>query len=75
MAKRIEIDGKFYRRRRGKLVLIPEKWVGRHPTSQTIRKRPSKLTGKVKRIVKDVAGVNRFKDMRAMPLEEGNSEA
>jgi hypothetical protein len=65
MAKRIEIDGKFYRKRRGKLVEIPSKWVGREPTKQTIRKRPSKLTGKVKRIVKDVARVGRYKDKKA----------
>lgn len=41
MAKRIEIDGKFYRRRRGKLVLIPEEWVGKDTYKQTIRKRKS----------------------------------
>lgn len=69
MAQRIEKEGKFYRMRRGKLVEIPQQWIGRHPTAQTIRKRPSKLTGKVKRVVKDFAGVNRFKDKRAMPLE------
>lgn len=75
MAQRIEKDGKFYRMRRGKLVEIPAKWVGRHTTKKTIRQRPSKLVGKVKRVVKDVAGVNRFKDKRSQPLEEGINEA
>lgn len=68
MAKRIEIDGKFYRKRRGKLVEIPPEWVGREPTKQTIRKRPSKLTGKVKRVVKDADGTNRYKDERQQPF-------
>ena len=39
MSKRIEQDGKFYRKRRGQLVEIPDKWVGQIPTKQTIRKR------------------------------------
>jgi len=39
---RIEIDGKFYRIRRGKLVEIPKVWVGKTVHPQTIRKRPSK---------------------------------
>lgn len=42
MSKRIEIDGKFYRRRRGELVEIPEEWVGQTVHPQTVRKRPSK---------------------------------
>ncbi len=46
MAKRIEINGKFYRKRRGKLVEIPPQWVGHTLTPQTKRKRPSKLTHK-----------------------------
>lgn len=37
--KRIEIDGVFYRKRRGELVAIPEKWVGQVPHPQTINKR------------------------------------
>ena len=40
--KRIEIDGKFYRKRRGELVEIPEQWVGEVTHPQTIRKRKSK---------------------------------
>ena len=44
MGKRIEIDGKFYRMRRGRLVEIPEEWVGRVTHPQTIRKRKSKGT-------------------------------
>lgn len=70
MAKRIEIEGKFYRKRRGKLVEIPEAWAGRVTTRQTIRKRPSKLIGKVKRVVKDVSGVNCYKDKRQQPQED-----
>jgi hypothetical protein len=70
MAKRIDIEGKSYRMRRGKLVEIPPKWVGRQTTHKTIRQRPSKLTGKVKRVVKDVAGVNRYKDKRDAPIED-----
>lgn len=42
MAQRIEINGNFYRRRRGKLVEIPEEWVGKVTHPQTIRKRLSK---------------------------------
>jgi len=42
MAKRIEMDGKFYRMRRGILIEIPELWVGKVTHPQTIRKRPSK---------------------------------
>lgn len=49
MAKRIEIDGVFYRMRRGKLVPIPAEWLGKVTTPQTIRKRPSKQIGKLKR--------------------------
>ena len=46
MAKRIEIDGVFYRRRRGKLIRIPDEWLGKVPDPQTIRKRQSKMTRK-----------------------------
>lgn len=42
MAKKIEIDGKSYRMRRGRLVEIPEQWVGQVTHQQTIRKRQSK---------------------------------
>lgn len=37
--KRQEIDGKFYRMRKGKLVQIPEEWVGQVPHKQTTKKR------------------------------------
>jgi hypothetical protein len=40
---------KNYRLRRGKLVEIPDEWVGNFTTKKTIRQRPSKLIGKVKR--------------------------
>lgn len=44
--RRIEIDGKFYRKRRGKLVEIPPEWVGETLHPQTKRKRLSKGTRK-----------------------------
>jgi hypothetical protein len=44
VSKRIEKDGKFYRMRRGKLVEIPPKWVGKTVDKQTTRKRDSRLT-------------------------------
>lgn len=46
MSKRIEIDGRFYRMRRGKPVEIPSEWVGDVTHPQTIRKRPSKQVRK-----------------------------
>ncbi len=52
MSKCIEKDGKRYRLRRGKWVEIPAEWVGKFPTDKTIRDRPSKLIGKLKRQVK-----------------------
>lgn len=39
MSKRVEIDGAYYRKRRGKLVRIPDEWVGKTVDRQTIRKR------------------------------------
>jgi hypothetical protein len=45
MAKRILIGNHFYRTRRGKLVQIPEEWVGQTVHPQTIRKRKSKKKG------------------------------
>ena len=49
MAKRVEIDGKVYRKRRGKLVEIPPEWVGRTVSRQKINKRQSKQIGKRRR--------------------------
>ena len=49
MAKRIEIAGRFYRWRRGRLVEIPPGWVGYTVHPQTIRKRPSKLPRKLRK--------------------------
>jgi hypothetical protein len=52
--KRIEVDGKFYRLRRGKLVEIPEKWVGKVTHPQTSRKRQSHIpSGKKAKELKD----------------------
>ena len=47
--KRVEIDGRFYRKRRGKLVEILPEWVGKTLHPQTKRKRASKGTGKARR--------------------------
>lgn len=47
--KRVEVDGKFFRERRGKLVEIPAEWVGQTLHNQTKRKRPSKKTNKHRR--------------------------
>lgn len=44
---RIEIDGKFYRKRRGVLVEIPSQWLNVVPTSQTLCNR--RLTAKLKK--------------------------
>ncbi len=46
MSKLIIIDGKHYIIRRGKLVLIPEDWIGNITTKKTIRQRKSKLPSK-----------------------------
>lgn len=64
MAKRIEIDGKFYRYRRGKLVEIPIEWVNRVTSRQTIRQRNSKLPGSLKRRVKGQDWCGEYKDKR-----------
>lgn len=42
MGKLILVDGIPHRMRRGKLVEIPEKWLGSLTTKQTMRKRKSK---------------------------------
>jgi len=46
--KRIEINNKFYRIRRGKLVEIPKKWVDNITHHRTIRHRQSKLIHKIR---------------------------
>lgn len=75
--RRVEIDGRFYRERRGKLVEIPQKWVGRVTSQQTIRKRPSKLTHKLRRLVSPNGfwKMNEFKDRRdALGSDPGEYE-
>ena len=52
MKKRVEIDGKYFRVRRGVLVQIPKKWIGKTLSSQTKRKRQSKETRKQKNLTK-----------------------
>lgn len=56
------------RLRRGKIVVIPEKWVGKVPHPQSIRKRPSKQIGKRKKETKlGHARVPRPAERRAEP--------
>jgi len=50
--KRIRIGNSYYRMRKGKLVKIPNKWVDQVTHPQTIRKRLSKMTHKLRRRVK-----------------------
>lgn len=40
--KRIEIDGKYYRWRRGRLVEIPASWLYKVPNNNTMNKRKSR---------------------------------
>ena len=51
----IKVDGKLFRMRRGQLVEIPAEWRGNFTTPATIRQRPSKLIGKVKRAISSKA--------------------
>ena len=53
--------------RRGKVVVVPEQWVGKITTEKTIRQRPSKLIGKVKRQLRP--GVA-YKDAKDVPLAD-----
>jgi hypothetical protein len=74
MSKRIEIDGRFYRERRGKLVEIPAEWVGNVTHPQTMRKRPSTLINKRKRdgwhgSRSKAWACTEFKDRRDLPIE------
>lgn len=71
MSNRIEIDGKFYRKRRGQLVEIPSEWVGQVTHPQTMRKRPSKTTHKQARDMKDRrCGGLKYRTERDLPLVE-----
>ena len=71
---RIEIDGKFYRERRGKLVEIPAEWVNQVPTSRTLRNRASRLTNKDKRDPNCNRArskwFNVYKDKKDLPIED-----
>lgn len=53
--------------RRGKVVEVPPQWVGKITTKKTIRQRPSKLLGKVARMLKPNVA---YKDARDIPLED-----
>ena len=48
MSKLIETEDGYFRMRRGKLVRIPDEWVGEIVYAQTIRKRPSKKIRKLR---------------------------
>lgn len=52
MAKRIKIGNDYFRVRRGKLIKIPDDWVGKVTHPQTIRKRKSKETFKSNKVGK-----------------------
>lgn len=65
MAKAIEIDGDLYRKRRGKLVKIPEEWVGRTTSHLAKSRRHSKT--EAKRIY---TGINRAKEQDQLRNDE-----
>lgn len=54
MAKLIQQEDGFYRMRRGKLVKVPDEWVGKTTHKQTIRKRLSKKPPKIKKWAKQL---------------------
>lgn len=57
--------------RRGKVVGVPPKWVGKITTAETIRQRPSKLIGKVKRAMKrKLIPSLAYKDEKDTPLPD-----
>jgi len=58
---RLEIDGKFYRMRRGRLVEIPPEWLNKVTTPCTIRQRPSKVSKKIR---PDRNGNGRMRDSK-----------
>ena len=66
--KRLIIDGKVFRERRGKLVEIPPEWVGHTVSRQTIENRPSKMTGKLRRSLK------RLNPKKDRPSDDGMEE-
>lgn len=49
MAKMVYVDGVWCRWRRGKLVQIPAKWLGKVPSKRTINARQSKKSTKARR--------------------------
>lgn len=70
---RVLIDGKFYRKRRGRLVPIPDEWVNKITTPATIRQRPSKLPRKVRRYsvlsTSKLMACTKFKDKRDAQID------
>ncbi len=70
--KRIEIDGVFYRWRRGVLVAIPEAWVNKVTTHRTKRNRPSKLVGKVKRASRHGRKNIDYIDSKTQPIPDSD---
>lgn len=63
---------KVFRTRRGKLVEVPEEWVGVFPTKKTMRGRQSNLINKVKREAKTRdgrgSGYLKYKTTKESPL-------
>lgn len=63
------VDGVPHRMRRGKLVPIPEEWVGQTAHPQSIRKRPSKQIGKKNRKEASLAARGKPISMKQTILE------
>jgi hypothetical protein len=59
-----------FRIRRGKLVEIPEEWVGQTAHPQTIRKRDSKLTRKMRNATKNGGMVRERQEKLAPKADE-----
>ena len=70
--KLIKIGDKYYRKRRGKLVEIPNRWLGQVSHPQTIRKRQSKFTKKIKRYMQACKKglLPNYKDLKYQMLDD-----
>lgn len=74
MSKRIEMEDGFYRERRGKMVRIPDEWVGETVHAQTKRKRPAKSRanrlGRQRNLLKDGStDWSNYRDNRYLEIE------
>lgn len=68
MSKRINIDGIFYRLRRGRWVPIPSDWLNKTTSHRTQRNRPSHLIGKIKRSSRHVHKNITYIDSKTTPI-------